>query len=113
MVQCQQRAISIIKTPIPADSKERVERTCKQFNEQIRQHIRAETGLRLTDVSGATSVTVRVVDGFSPAVGQLIDEHDDLMLWRLITLQPRLGGVIEGAAVMWHVCYKLWLSLDR
>ncbi len=99
-LQLQQRAISIIRALIPPEAKERVERTCKQFNDQIRQQIRAETGLRLTDLGGSTSVPVRIVEGFSPAVAKVIDQHDDLMLWRLVTLQPRLNGVVEGLSAL-------------
>jgi hypothetical protein len=98
--QLHQRAISTIEALIPPDSRERVERTYKQFNDQIRRQIREETGLRLTSLGGATSVPVRIVDGFSPAVAKLIDNHNDLMLWRLITLQPRLNGVVEGLSAL-------------
>jgi hypothetical protein len=93
-LQRQQRATSIIRAVIPSSAKDRVERTCKQFNDQIRQQIRTETGLRLTDGVGAISVPVRVVEGFSPAVAKLIDQHDDPILWCLIMLKPQLIPIL-------------------
>jgi hypothetical protein len=60
-------------------------------------------------------VPVRIVDGFSPAVANLIDEHDDRMLWRLITLQPRLGGVVEGISALlpYWTDFESWKALPE
>ena len=33
-------------------------------------------------------------------MAKLIDRHDDLMLWRLITLQPQLNGIVEGLSAL-------------
>ena len=45
----QERAISLIKPLIPGDAQERVARTVKQWNASIRELIRSETALKLSD----------------------------------------------------------------
>lgn len=105
----QQRATALIKPLIPPDAAERVVRAVKQFNAIVREHIRSETGLRLTDEKGRGSVPVRVVDGFPAAVARLIDQHQDRTLWRLILALPKLGGVVEGLALL----IKNWDEFER
>ena len=92
----QQRAEQIIKPLIPADAEERVTRSVKQWNQIIREHIRTETGLKLSDGDSRYSIPVRVVAGFTEELARLIGEHDDPGLWRLIVGQPKIGGIIEG-----------------
>src|SRR6266480_4727119 len=89
----QQQAVALIKPLIPADAEDRVSRAYKQFNQIVRKHIRAETGLGLSDEDGRGSVPVRIVDGFPLAIAQLITQHQDPTLWRLILALPKLGGV--------------------
>jgi hypothetical protein len=96
MDKLQQRAIDLIAPLIPPDAQDRVERTVKQFNQVVREHIRTETGLRLADSQGTGTITVRVVDGFPNQLAGLIDRRQDRVLWRLIVGQPKLGGVVEG-----------------
>ena len=55
----QQRAEQIIKPLIPADAEERVTRSVKQWNQIIREHIRTETGLKLSDGDSRYSIPVR------------------------------------------------------
>lgn len=111
----QNRAIKLIKPLIPSDAQERVTRTVRQFNAVIREHIRTETGLRLSDEKGRGSVPVEVVDGFPIGVADLIDRHQDLLLWRLIMLQPTLGAVVKGLAALlenWPE-FEKWLELPN
>jgi len=96
----QSRAIATIRPLIPADAEDRVVRAVRQFNAIVREHIRSETGLRLSDDRAKSTVGVHVVDGFPLAVAGLIDKHRDVLLWRLIMLQPKLGGVVEGLAAL-------------
>lgn len=96
----QERAVALIKPLIPADAEDRVVRTVRQFNATIREHIRSETGLRLSDEKAKSAVGIDVVDGFPVGVAGLIDRYRDLMLWRLIMLQPKLGGVVEGLGAL-------------
>jgi hypothetical protein len=92
----QQKAVKVIKALIPPDAEDRVSRTVRQLNKPIRDHIRAETGLRLTDGQARSSIPVKVTEGFPASLAGLIDKYDDPVLWRLIAAQPRLGGVVEG-----------------
>jgi hypothetical protein len=107
--ELQNRAISTIRPLIPADAEDRVARTVRQFNAIIREHIRTETGLRLSDEAAKSGVGVHVVDGFPAGVAGIIDKHRDILLWRLITLQPKLGGVIEGLAAL----LETWDGFER
>lgn len=91
-----QKAVSIIKPLIPPDAEDRVARTVKQLNGVVRDHIRAETGLRLSDSQTRAAIPVRVTEGFPAKLAGLIGQYDDPVLWRLIAAQPRLGGIVEG-----------------
>ena len=92
----QEKAIKVIKPLIPPDAEDRVARTVKQLNGAIRDHIRAETGLRLSDSQTRSAIPVRVTEGFPAKLAGLIGHYDDPVLWRLIAAQPRLGGIVEG-----------------
>lgn len=109
----QQRAIALIRPLIPADAEKRVAQAVRQFNAIVREHIRLETGLRLSDEKIKGSVPVKVVDGFPDAVAQLIGAHQDLTLWRLILATAKLDGVVEGLGLLlqdWDE-FERWLEL--
>jgi hypothetical protein len=111
----QSRAIATIRPLIPPDAKERVERAYKQFNSAVREQIRAETGLRLSDETAKGAVSVRIVEGFPTEIAQLIDRHQDQILWRLIVAQPKLGGAVEGLGLLlqdWEQ-FEKWVSLPE
>jgi hypothetical protein len=96
MDSLQEKAILVIKPLIPPDAEDRVFRTVRQLNKPIRDHIRAETGLRLSDHQARSSIPVKVTEGFPAKLAGLIGKYDDPVLWRLIAAQPRLGGIVEG-----------------
>jgi len=113
MDDLQQRAIRLIEPLIPPDARDRVERTIKQFNHVVREHIRTETGLRLADAQGTGTISIRVVPGFPAKVAELINLHQDRVLWHLIIGQPKLGGVVEGLNFLlpdWPE-FEQWLDL--
>jgi hypothetical protein len=113
MDDLQQRAIRLIEPLIPPDAQDRVERTIKQFNNVVREHIRTETGLRLGDSQGTGTISIRVVAGFPAKLAELIDRHQDRVLWRLIIGQPKLGAIIEGLNFLlpdW-LEFEQWLDL--
>lgn len=93
----QEKTTELIKPLIPPDAEDRVHRSFKQWNPTIRDHIRASTGLKLSDKDGTWSVPVKVVDGFPVRFAELINQYDDPVLWRLIVGQPKLGSMVEGA----------------
>jgi hypothetical protein len=92
----QDRAVRIIQPLIPRDAEDRVSRAFRQWNQIVREHIRNETALRLTDGDARTAIPVRVVEGFPLPLANLIDGYRDRVLWRLILGQQKLGGIIEG-----------------
>jgi hypothetical protein len=109
----QQRAVRVIKPLIPPDAEDRVSRTVRHFNKPIRDHIRAETGLRLTDSQARSSIPIKVTEGFPAKLAELIDKYDDPVLWRLIAAQPRLGGIVAGLQFLledWD-SFEEWPSL--
>src|SRR6266702_7990625 len=109
----QQNAVRVIKALIPPDAEDRVSRTVRQLNKPIRDHIRAETGLRLTDSQTRSSIPVKVTEGFPAELAGLIDKYDDPVLWRLIAAQPGLGGIIDGLQFLlsdWRA-FEEWQAL--
>lgn len=92
----QQKAIAVIKPLIPPDAEDRVARTVKQLGGAVRDHIRTETGLRLSDSQTRAAIPVRVTEGFPAKLAGLIGHYNDPVLWRLIAAQPRLGGIVGG-----------------
>jgi hypothetical protein len=56
----QNRATKIIQPLVPPDAEKRVNRSYKQWNQIIRDHIRTETGLKLSDGVG------RYITPFAP-----------------------------------------------
>lgn len=105
----QNRATEIIQPLVPPDAEERVNRSIKQWNQTVRDHIRAETGLKLTDGEFRQPIPVRVVPGFPVALAEIIDQHHDPVMWRLIVGQPKLGGLIQGLEFL----LQGWSQLEK
>jgi hypothetical protein len=105
----QERATAIIKPLIPPDAEERVNRSFKQWNQIIRDHIRTETGLKLSDGDSRFAIPVRVVPGFPVTLAQLIDQYRDPVMWRIIIGQPKLGGLIQGLEFL----LQAWSEFER
>lgn len=115
MKALEKRAIEVVKPLIPPDAEDRVKRTVKQFNDIVRKHIRTETGLKLASETSNESVPIKFVKGFPVQIAQLINKNDELLLWRLITIQPKLGGVVEGlnAVLDYWNDYSNWKRLPE
>lgn len=94
--QLHARVTNIIRPLIPPDAEDRVCRTVKLANTAIRDVIRSEMGLRLSDEQNRSSIPVKVTDGFSNGLAGLIGKYNDPVLWRIIAAQARLGSVLEG-----------------
>lgn len=92
----QNRATEIIQPLVPPDAEDRVNRSFKQWNQIVRDYIRTETGLKLSDGDSRFAIPVRVVRGFPVTLAQLIDQYRDPIMWRIIIGQPKLGGLIQG-----------------
>jgi hypothetical protein len=73
-----------------------VERTVHQWNQNIREHLRGETGLRLGSVEAQRSVPVRVVAGLPPPFTAIIARHPDPVEWELHLLRGTLAAAGHG-----------------
>jgi hypothetical protein len=80
----------------------------KQANVSVRDHIRAETGLKLSDGTDRLSIPVKVRDGFTGVFGDIIMRYPDPQLWWLICGLRQLGGIVEGTD--WLL--KRWPGLE-
>lgn len=89
-------ASQIVKPLIPKDAFERIERAVKQANASLREQIRSETGLRLSDGSERFNIPVRVCEGFTGPFGDIIMRYPDPQLWWLICGLRQLGEIVEG-----------------
>lgn len=111
----QNRTIDIIEPLVPPDAEERVKSSLKQWNQTVRDHIRAETGLKLSEGDKRCAIPVRVVIGFPEVLARLIDDYNDPVMWRLIIGQPKLGGLIQGLEFLlngWNQ-FEQWRSLPE
>lgn len=75
--------------------KDDVQRTVKQWNLQVRDHLRNETALRLTIGSESSQVAVRVEDGFPYPLAKILWEYEDLadLLLHKRTLEQTEAGL--------------------
>ena len=110
-LELNQRVGRIIKPLIPSEAAEEVARAYRQFNQAIREYIRSETGLRLTDTASdgrTAAIQVKIVEGFTDEFAELVDRYQDPVLWHLILGQPKLAKLMEGAAFV----LESWDRLD-
>jgi hypothetical protein len=89
-------ASQIVKPLIPKDAFERIERAVKQVNKPLRDQIRAETGLKLSDESERLAIPIRVREGFTGPFGDIIMRYPDPQLWWLICGLRQFGAIVEG-----------------
>lgn len=111
----QTRVTEIIKPLVPPDAEDRVNRSFKQWNQIVRDHIRNETGLKLSDGDSRYAIPVKVVPGFPLPLAKLIDQYRDPIMWRLIIGQPKVGGLIDGLNFLlqsWEQ-FETWTSLPE
>ena len=109
----QNRATEIIRPLVPLDAEDRVSRSVKRWNQIVRDHIRTETGLKLSDGDSRFAIPVRVARGFPTRLAELIGQYHDPVMWRLIIGQPKLGGLIQGLEFLledWNQ-FEQWASL--
>jgi hypothetical protein len=91
--------VSQIVTPlIPSDAQERIERVVRQANVPLREHIRSETALKLSDGTQKLSIPVKVREGFTGPFGDIITRYPDPLLWWLICGRRELAGIVEGTS---------------
>lgn len=93
----EERAANLIRQLIPADSEKRVSQAVKRFSPFLREIIRSETGLRLSDGDLRATLPVRVVEGVPIELAEVIARKPHPLLWRLLALR---GQFEEGAKTL-------------
>ncbi|MGD9588733.1 MAG: hypothetical protein AB7Q37_03365 [Pyrinomonadaceae bacterium] len=88
---------SVIEATSP-QARTRVERAVKQWNQSLREHLRTETGLRLTDGQRTQSVAVKVVDGMPQKFAEAIGDFGGRI--ELLTTLPKLEASLAGLAAL-------------
>ena len=79
---------------VDPDAKACVERTFKRSNNLVREHLRAETGLKLNVGDEVTSIPVEVVDGIPPPLAELLDRFAAIAPF--ILRLPLLRSMVDG-----------------
>lgn len=108
-----EKAQSILKNLINDDSESVVKEVVKKSNLLIREHLRQETGLRISDDQERTIVPIEVSDFFPTRLARLLDIYGDLALWLLVTMKPRLNfsrNVLEDLLKNWNL-FSVFLDI--
>lgn len=71
-------------------ARERTDRAFRQWNQIVREHVRAETALKLSVGDEQRSVPVKVVDGLPKPFADAVRSFDDEMVWWLALRLPAL-----------------------
>jgi hypothetical protein len=79
---------------------ESVERTVKSWNQQLRDSIRQETGLRLSGGTDRKGITVHVVDGLPQPLTAIFGEISNPLIWEIILNNAVLKTTVNGLEVL-------------
>jgi len=82
-----EKRIRQILSSAQTDVKKRVEQTCKQTNISIREYLRSETALKLTQADKRQTVPYEVIDGIPISLADMLEALPDPIL--LLLLQKR------------------------
>lgn len=80
------------------DARERVNAAVRDWNQSVREQLRAETALRLSSADKQVSVPVRVVDGVPPPLWVLNDIPDHVL--RLVLLRGWFASSVRGVQLL-------------
>jgi hypothetical protein len=94
------RAESIVRNLIAPDTEERVLQTVKRFSPIVREVIRAETGLKLSDGEQRGALPICVTTGMPLSFAQVVTDEPDPILWKLLALRARLHEAAGTLAIL-------------
>src|SRR5215813_14517879 len=77
-----------------------IQRTVKSWNQQVRDSIRQETGLRLSGGTDRQGVAIHVVDGLPRPLAAIFGEVSDPLIWELILNNSALKTTVTGLEVL-------------
>jgi hypothetical protein len=84
----------ILRDILPSTAGEEVDRARRNWNQSIREALRAETGLRFA--SGQAGVTIEIIDGVSEPLADIIREYPDPIAWWILLNRPKLEAAADG-----------------
>ena len=77
-----------------------VQKTVRSWNQQLRDSIRQETGLRLSGGTDRQGIAVHVVDGLPRPLAAIFGEVSDPLIWELILNNTALKTTVNGLDVL-------------
>lgn len=106
------RAESIVQSLVAHDTEERVLQSVKRFSPIIRELIRAETGLKLSDGEQRGALPVRVTNGMPLSFVKVVTDEPDAILWKLLALHARLHDAAHTLAILAELASQVdsWVS---
>ncbi len=106
------RAESILQGLVAPDTEARVSQTVKRFSPIIREVIRAETGLKLSDGEQRGALPVRVTTGMPLSFAKVVTDEPDPILWKLLALKARLHNAAITLATLAELTPQVnaWVS---
>ena len=106
---------TVVESLIDPSWKERVERTCRQWNLIVREQMRTETGLRFSSSEGREAVPVRIVDGLPPPLQSFVNSIPEKTFWNLLMLRPSIEGGRQGLSdlLVNHDEIFAWLASSK
>lgn len=87
---------TVVESLLDPSWKERVERTCRQWNLIVREQMRTETGLRFSSSDARAAVPVRVVDGLPPPLQVIVNSIPGKTFWKMLLLRPSIEAGQKG-----------------
>lgn len=91
--QFEKKWANLLNAALPG-ARDAVDRTYRQWNGILRDHIRAETALRLTVGSDTQAVPVKIVDGMPRPFAQALEQFEGLET--LLLNRPLIEGAARG-----------------
>jgi len=95
----EERMIRQILQELEGDVEERVRLTYRKYNSIIREHLRADTALKLSRDGNRTSIPVEVLGGIPLSLNLIIRDISKEMLW-LVTNRSLLENTQTGLAAV-------------
>lgn len=90
--------------------RQRVEQAFKQWNNTLREHLRAEMALKLSAGDDAQSVPVKVVDGLPDPLAAVFQGHPP-ELWRFLLRMPLMEATHIGLGFTAEYYQELWRAV--
>jgi hypothetical protein len=79
---------------------ERVEQACKQSNNSIREYLRSETALKLSQAERRQTVPIHVVDGIPESFSKIISQVPEPIIWQLYNNRAILENTSSGLSLL-------------